>query len=165
MLSKYLNFIYIGNIFTWDRKNIQEPENGSLTDMPTWESKSFASFCQDETLLVPFDEYSPDQLDYFRAIKLCRALGGKMAMPTSLQDEQRRWTELFAYYKPKYKIKYRQFLLPVTDNENPDQWMNELTFSYPDYSNWGTLEPNGGIAENCTVLRIWNPYDYAKEFK
>ncbi len=155
----------LGNLFEWARENILEPANGTLSDMPTWESRTFASFCQDETLLVPFDEFSADQLDYVRARTLCRALGGKMAMPSSLKDEQTRWTELFASYEPRHVLRYRRFYLPITDNERPGRWKNDITQKESEYFNWGTLEPNGGIAENCTVLRMWNPDEYPEEFE
>ncbi len=131
--------------------------------MPTWREKQLKSFCQDETILVPFDQYSPDQIDYYKAKTLCQAMGGHMAMPHSLQDEQTRWTQQLATYSPRYRVKMRSFFLPVTDNETPDAWINDLTGRETTYTNWQALDPNGGMVENCTVIEIMNPESKTNE--
>ena len=66
-------------------------------------------------LLVPFDSYGPDALDYENALVFCRALGGRMAMPMSLEEELGKWQQLFGQ-DFKYHPEKRQFFLPVTDN-------------------------------------------------
>ncbi len=153
--KKYL--LIAGNLFTWDRDNVLELPNGSLTDMPTWDTKEYENFCRDETLLLPFDTYSPDALPHHKAIAFCRALGGRMAMPTSQEDERVKWKGLFAIYSPRYSEVRRNFYLPVTDNAEDNKWVNEITGESPSYTSWGITEPNGGTAENCTVMEIWNP--------
>ncbi len=80
-----------------------------------------------------------------------------MAMPYSLLDESVKWKDLFAVYYPRYSDIRRNFYLPVTDNAEGNNWTNEITGKPPPYTNWGMTEPNGGTAENCTVLEIWNP--------
>jgi hypothetical protein len=128
-----------------------------MIDMPSWDTQEFDNFCQDETLLVPFDRYSPDQLDYDSAQEFCKTLGGQMAMPASLADERGKWTQQFASYHPRYHIERRFFFLPVTDKGSHDFWINDMNGKEPSYTNWDIKETNGGTAENCTVLILFNP--------
>ena len=152
------NHCFIGNMFSWDRDNLLEPPNGSLADMPTWEDKEYENFCQDETLLVPFDRYSPDELPFEEAVTFCRALGGKMAMPGSLEEELDKWKKFFSQDGfDSDEIKRRSFYLPLTDNDQEEVYVDIFTGKAPTYTNWGLTEPNGGTAENCAVIAIFNP--------
>lgn len=48
----------------------------------------------------------------------------------------------------------RRFYLPIHDESGDNQWVNEVTGEHPSYTNWDLAEPNGGHAENCSVLNI-----------
>ncbi len=143
--------MYAGNVFNWDRTNLDEPENNSLTDMPTWSKKTRESFCQDDLLLIPFDRYGPDALAFDDAIGFCKALGGNMSMPKSRHEEKTKYYDAFIIDIPDFLVDRRFFWYPVTDRDG-GPWTNVLTGESPPYTNWGTKEPNGGIAENCTVI-------------
>ncbi len=122
--------------------------------MPKWSRKNKDSFCQADLLLVPFDRYGPDALPFDDAIGFCKALGGDMAMPTSLEEEKAKYYDVFARDSPDPDLlgnDRRFYWYPVT-NRDGGPWINVLTGNGLSYSNWGIKEPNGGIAENCTVV-------------
>ncbi len=145
--------INTGNIFKWERTNLDEPANNTLVDMPIWSKKTRESFCQDDLLLIPFDRFGPDALTFDNAIIFCKALGGNMSMPKSLQEENTRYN-IFVKSIPETLNDRRYFWYPVTDRYG-GPWINVLTGKEPTYTNWNYREPNGGIAENCTILTMY----------
>ncbi len=147
-----LVLLHAGNIFKWERRSLDEPVNTSLTDMPKWSKKTRESFCQDDLLLIPFDRYGPDALSFNDALSFCKALGGNMSMPKSLLEEQKYYDVLIKEI-PETLLDRRYFWYPVTDHEG-GPWINSLTGKEPTYTNWNNREPNGGIAENCTVITM-----------
>ncbi len=66
-------------------------------------------------MLVPFDRHSPDDLPYEEALVFCRALGGKMAMPGSIEEEKGKWQQMFGQ-DFQYHPDTRFFYLPISDN-------------------------------------------------
>ncbi len=144
------NILYLGNIYKWARNNLDEPANNSLVDMPKWSKKTREGFCQDDLLLIPFDRHGPDALTFDDAITFCKALGGNMSMPKSPEEEKVRY-DFFVNDIPENLNGWRHFWYPVTDSKG-GSWFNILTGEEPKYTNWDTREPNGGIAENCTVF-------------
>ncbi len=117
--------------------------------MPIWSKQTRESFCQDELLLIPFDVYGPDVLPFDDAIGFCKALGGDMSMPKSLQEEKTKYYDVLIKEIDTHYDR-RNFWYPITDRDS-GPWINVLTGEEPTYTNWDTKEPNGGIAENCTV--------------
>jgi hypothetical protein len=143
-------------VFKWGKEDVLTPDNGTITSMPTWGQREFKSFCQGESLLVLFDRYTPDQLEFDKALSFCRSLGGQMAMPSSLEEERGRWKDLmFGSLTPRY-FQWRFIFLPVTDQNN-GTFVNVITGEKPAYTNWDLQEPNGGIAENCSALTMCDP--------
>ncbi len=118
--------------------------------MLKWSKKTRESFCQDDLLLVPFDRYGPDALSFDDTLSFCKALGGNMSMPKSLKDEKR----YYDFFIKDTNLTRRYFWYPVTDRDG-GPWINILTGQEPSYTNWDTREPNGGIAENCTVVTMY----------
>ncbi len=125
-----------------------------MADVPKWSKKTRESFCQNDLLLVPFDRYGPDALPFNDAVNFCKALGGNMSMPKSLQDEN-RYHDIFIKDVMDESLISRYFWYPVTDQDG-GPWINILTGKEPSYTNWDTREPNGGIAENCTVVSMYS---------
>ena len=51
---------------------------------------------QGELVVIPFEEDGPDALRFWDALAFCRALGGNLSAPSSLQDEAMgRWWKGF----------------------------------------------------------------------
>ncbi len=129
-----------GNIFKWGRASLDGPANQTLADMPKWSKKTRESFCQDDLLLIPFDRFGPDALTFDKAITFCKALGGNMSMPKSLQEENARY-DILVKNIPETLNDRRYFWYPVTDR-NGGPWINVLTGKKPTYTNWKPREPH-----------------------
>jgi hypothetical protein len=106
------------------------------------------NFCKDVTYLVPID--GSNALTFNEALTFCKTFQGEMALPESLEDEQ-NWCK-----KYQSSLERRHFYLPIHDNDGENLWTWEGGGNGTNlpYTNWSPTEPNGGMMENCTVVRI-----------
>ncbi|ROT81977.1 putative neuronal pentraxin-2 [Penaeus vannamei] len=137
----------------FDLKDLSSCESTLKGNILTWEDAEYQQLSQScDVKPVPFFMFL-DKLQFSASTFLCSALGGSVATPMNADEQETLYTLSSKNADLCAADGGALMWLGITDEDSEKEWYYYDTKEPVQFLLWTQGQPNGGVLENCAVMK------------